>query len=297
MAGMSTRKEGPAIKRRRVAATLRERREQAGMTATEAAKLLEHDRSWLSRIESAEVKCHPTTVRLILGLYGVEPAAIEAVAVVARETRERGWYQDYTDAMPDWFAGYVGLETDASVIRTYESQVMPGILQTEAYARALAFAAPLPEPTAATERRIELRMARRAVLDRDDPPQLRVVLDEAVLRRTVGGKAVMREQIDHLIEIAQAPTVDILVLPFEVGAHAGCDGRFILMDFPPLPPPYPETTRTSVVYVDTLTFGKYLEKPTELATYAAAFERLCSSALDAGRSESFLRTIAKDLTT
>ncbi len=293
---MGGRKEGPAIKRRRVAATLRERREQVGLTVTDAAKALDHDRSWLSRIENAEVKCHPNTVRLILGHYEVEHDAIEAVAAVARETRERGWYQDYTDAMPEWFGVYVGLEADASVIRSYEAQVIPGILQTEDYARALAYAAPTPEPAAATERRIQLRMARQAVLRRDDPPQLRVVLDEAVVRRMVGGQDVMRTQLEHLIEISTAPNVDIMLLPFEVGAHAGCDGRFILMDFPPLPPPYPETTRTSVVYLDTLTFAKYLEKPSELAAYSAAFERVCSAALGPAQSERLLRTMAKDMT-
>lgn len=293
---MAQRREGPAIKRRRVATTLRERREQTGRNVTEAAKALDHTASWLSRIESAEVKCHPNDVRLILGLYGVEAEAIEAVAAVAKETRERGWYQDYTDAMPDWFGNYVGLESDASMIRTYECQVVPGLLQTESYARALAYAAPMPEPAAATERRIDLRMARRNMLTREDPPQLRVILDEAVPRRTVGGTTVMREQIGHLIEIAQMPTVDIFLLPFDVGAHAGCDGRFIIMDFPPLPLPYPETTRTSVVYIDTLTFGKYLEKPSELALYSAAFERLCGASKSAVETIRELRTMAKSLT-
>lgn len=296
MSDMGGRREGPAIKRRRVAATLRDRREQAGLTITDAAKALEHDRSWLSRIESAEVKVHPNTVRLILSLYGVEDEAIEAVANVARETRERGWYQDFTDAMPDWFRNYVGLEYDASMIRTYECQVVPGILQTEGYARALAYAAPTPEPAAATERRIRLRMERRKLLERDDPPQLRVVLDEAVICRTVGGRQVMREQLERLIEVGQMPNVEINILPFDHGAHAGCDGRFIVMDYPPLPSPYPETTRTSVVYLDTLTFGKYLEKPSELAAYSAAFERICLAALGPDASETTLRTMAKKLT-
>jgi transcriptional regulator with XRE-family HTH domain len=288
------RKEGPAIKRRRVAATLRERREQAGMSLVEAAKKLEHDRSWLSRIENAEVKAHPTTVRLILGLYEVEEPAIEAVANVARETRERGWHQDYADAMPEWFSTFIGLERDASLIRTFE-HLVPGWLQTEDYARALMYQAPMPPPAEEIERRVMLRMARRELLTKEDPPQIRVVLDEAALRRLVGGKQVMAHQIERALEVGAMPNVDIQVLPFEAGAHAGADGRFIYMDFPPLPQPYPETTRTSVVYLDTLTFARYLEKPNELALYGAAFERICSAALDTKRSAEFMRTIANGL--
>lgn len=262
----------------------------------DAAKALEHDRSWLSRIENAEVKVHPNTVRLILGLYGVEVEAIEAVANVARETKERGWQQDYADATPEWFSTYIGLERDASVIRTLEVQVFPGWMQTEDYARALLYEAPMPPTAEEIERRVKLRMARRELLTKEDPPMIRLVLEEAVLHKQVGGKRCLAEQIQRCLEIAELPNVDVQVLPFEVGAHAGCDGRFILMDFPPLPPPYPDTTRASVVYLDTLTFARYLEKPNELAAYSAAFERICSAALHPRRSAELIRRIASGLT-
>ncbi|MGH3740881.1 MAG: helix-turn-helix domain-containing protein, partial [Micromonosporaceae bacterium] len=195
----------PTVARRLVASTLRRLREQAQMTKADAAKIVEHDASWLTRIESCETRIHTNDLRVLLPGYGLSAGAAEAVMAMARQTRSRSWWQKYSDAMPDWFQLYVGLESDASVIRTYEQQSVPGLLQTEDYARAAMIASPIPPPAADMDRRLQLRMERQTLLDGDDPPHLRVVLDEAVIRRQVGGSKTMRAQLDHLVEVMDRP--------------------------------------------------------------------------------------------
>jgi hypothetical protein len=254
---------------------------------------VDHDASWLSRIESAEVRPHPNDVRALLALYGVEGDPAEAVIAVARQAKQRGWWQRYTDVLPDWFSTYVGMESEASVIRTYECQLVPGLLQTEDYARAAFRGAPIPMRDDEVERQVSLRMERQAILTAEEPPVLRVVIDEGAARRLVGGSAVMKTQINRLIEDSEKTNVQILVLPYAAGM--GFDGSFVILNFPPLPAPYPDAAEDQMVYVDTLTGALYLERPAEIAAYSAAYEQLQAVALGPKESRDTLSKIVSDL--
>ncbi|HEY9392132.1 MAG TPA: helix-turn-helix transcriptional regulator [Mycobacteriales bacterium] len=291
-----TRRTSPTAKARRVAGTLREMRERAGMSAADAARGVDHDASWISRIERVENRPHPNDVRALLTLYGnLSTEAIDAVVAVARQARQRGWWYRYSDVMPDWFGHYIGLETDAAMIRTFEAQVVPGLLQTADYARATILSTAAPDPVDRVEQRVCLRIERQALLDADDPPHLRVVLDEAALRRPIGGPKVMGAQIEHLVVMAARPNIQIQVLPTAAGIHAGMDGSFVLLDFSPPPAHYPGAAEDRLVYIDTLLSAIYLEEPGEVAAYAAVFEQLRAEALPPEDSCHLMRTIAADM--
>ncbi|MDG4798701.1 helix-turn-helix transcriptional regulator [Micromonospora sp. WMMD1082] len=278
------------MKRRRLALTLRKLREQTGLSSAEAARRVDHDASWLSRIEIAEVRPHPNDVRALLTLYGVAGEEAEAVIEVARQAKQRGWWQQYSDVLPGWFATYVGMESEASVIRSYQCQMIPGLLQTEDYARAAFRGAPVPMRDEEVERQVALRMERQAILGSAGQPTLRVILDEGAVRRAVGGPDVLRAQITRLLEESSRSRLQIQVLPF--GAGTGFDGSFVILDFPPLPAPYPDAVEDRLVYVDTLTGALYLEAPAEVAGYAAAFEQLAANALSPSESRDTLRKLA-----
>ncbi|WP_230394324.1 helix-turn-helix domain-containing protein [Plantactinospora alkalitolerans] len=278
-----------------MALTLRQLRERAGITSAEAARGVDHDASWLSRIETAEVRPHPNDVRALLALYGVKGDQAEAVITVARQAKQRGWWQRYSDVLPDWFAAYVGMESEASVIRTYECQMVPGLLQTEEYARAAFEGAPVPMRDGEVERQVSLRMERQAILTSEDPPMLRVVIDEGAARRMVGGPGVLQRQLNRLVEESTRSNVQIQLLPYSAGV--GFDGSFVILDFPPMPEPYPDAVEERVVYVDTLTGALYLEQPGEVAAYAAAHEQLQALALAPNPTRDTLRAVAADLST
>ncbi|MFB9233996.1 helix-turn-helix domain-containing protein [Plantactinospora siamensis] len=281
------------MKRRRLALTLRQLRERAGMSAAEAARAVEHDTSWLSRIETSEVRPHPNDVRALLALYGVTGSQAEAVVAVARQAKQRGWWQQYNDVLPDWFVTYLGMESEASVIRSYECQMIPGLLQTEGYARAAIEGVPVPIRATEIERQVALRIDRQTILAADDHPTLRVVLDEGAVRRLVGGVEVMRGQIDRLVQESTRARIQIQLLPFAAGT--GFDGSFVMLDFPPLPDPYPDPAEARLVYVDTLAGALYLEEPAQVSAYSAAFEQLAAVALGPRDTRDRLRLIAREL--
>lgn len=290
------------MKRRRVAATLKLLREQAKLTVTEAAGRVDHDQSWLSRIEALESGIHPNDCRALLAVYGVTGEAADAVVELAREARRRGWWQKPRSdlKLPDWFSKFVGLESDASTIRTFEVSAVPGLLQTADYARAVIRAAATPLQPEQIDRQVELRMDRQALLTSDDPPQFRAVLDEGVLRRAIGGRRVMREQIERLLQASEETHIEIQVLPFDVGAHAGLNGSFVILDFAPPPDKYPkysEQVDDRTVYIDNWLGSVHYEEPAEVASYTAVFEQIRAEALSMERSRDLLRQIGKDLTT
>ncbi|WP_431905267.1 helix-turn-helix domain-containing protein [Micromonospora carbonacea] len=286
-------RQSPTVRRRRLATTLRQLRERAGITSAEAARRVDHDASWLSRIETAEVRPHPNDVRALLNLYGVDGDQAEAVIAVARQARQRGWWQRYSDVLPDWFATYVGMESEVSAMRIYECQMVHGLLQTEDYARAVFRGAPVAMRDEEVERQVALRMERQAILGGEDQPVLRVVLDEGAVRRAVGGPEVLHAQIMKLIEHSTRSRLQIQLLPFEAGT--GFDGSFTILDFPHMPAPYPDAAEDRLVYMDTLTGALYLERPAEVAAYATAFEQLCALALSPAATRDTLRAIAQEL--
>ena len=270
----------PTNRRRRLGAELRRLREASGLTIDRVAEALECSQSKVSRIETGQVSATPRDVRDMLELYQVDPARREAMVQIAREARQRGWWHTFVD-VPDGVPAYVGLETAATSIDIYMSLIVPALLQTADYARAIIGAVRPDLPRAEIDRRVELRMSRQALLDRDDPPELRVLLDEAVLQRPVGGPAVMAAQLRRLLEDAQRPAVTLRVLPIVTGAHAGMDGPFTIFGFPA--PAEPD-----VVALDSAADALYLEGAEDLRRYRRVFERLLPAALPPEESTAFI---------
>ncbi|GII86046.1 transcriptional regulator [Sphaerisporangium siamense] len=275
----------PTVKRRRLSHVLRQLRQSADLTATEAAKRLEWDPSKVARMERNQWKLpNVHDIRLLLDLYGVtDGRQREVLITLARESRQRGWWANYEDvfrsSLPDFEAG-------ASVIRTYEALLIPGLLQTAAYAAAIWRAGQvLDEHTDhVIERHVQARLARQQVLTRESPPQLLTVIDEAALIKVVGGPTVMREQLHHLIRMAASANVTIQVLPNSSGAHAAMTGGFAIMDFSsPADDP-------SLVYMETATENLWLETPEKHQQYALIFSRVQASALSPEESVTCLST-------
>ena len=280
----------PTVKRRRLAAELRSYRDRAGLTIEEVAQRLEWSTAKISRIENARVSVLPRDVKFLLGVYGVEENGEEweALLALARESRQKGWWYAYGDAIPEGFETYVGLEADATTLRTYESEYVPGLLQTEDYARAVMRAT---MPTASDEeidRHVAVRMVRQERLTGSGAPEIWAVVSEAVLRRLVGGGPVMRAQLGRLIEASKQPNITLQVLPFSVGAHAGMDGAFMILGFP-------APADADVTYVHYYTGTLYLEKPEDLARYTQMFDHLRAAALPVGQSRDLIARARDEL--
>src|SRR5580658_1100161 len=224
----------PTVKRRRLASELRRYREVAGLTNEEVATRLEWSMAKISRIENARVSVLPRDVKFLLREYGLSERneAWELLLTLARESRTKGWWHQYGDAIPDWFQVYVGLEAEAATVSKYDSEFVPGLLQTDDYARAIHRASFIKETDEEIERRVQVRIARQELLTANGRPELWFILDEAVIRRLVGGKDAMRRQLLHLVEATTLPNVTIQVIPFAAGAHPSMDGPFTILRFP-----------------------------------------------------------------
>ncbi len=266
---MSTRT--PTGRRRRLGAELRRLREEAGLTIDRVAEALECSPSKVSRIETGQVSATPRDVRDMLALYGVADDRLEAMVQVAREARQRGWWQTFVD-VPDGVPAYVGLETAATSIDVYMALLVPALLQTPDYARAVIGAVRPDLPRAELDRRVELRLRRQGLLDQDHPPAMRVLLDDAVLRRPVGGPGVMAAQRRRLLADADRPAVTLQVLPVDAGAHAGMDGPFTIFGFP-------APAERDVVALDSAADALYLDLPEQVSRYRRVFELLLPAAL------------------
>jgi len=280
----------PTVKRRRLAAELRRRRDEAGMTIEEVAEHLEWSTAKISRIENARVSVLPRDVKFLLRTYGAEEGTDEweALLVLARESRQKGWWHAYGDAIPEWFETYVGLEADATTLRTYESEVVPGLFQTEDYARTVYRTVMIKAGNDQIEKEVAVRMARQERLTGADAPQIWSVINEAVIRRVVGGPEIMRPQLVKLAQVSEWPNVTLQVLPFSAGAHAGMDGAFMILGFP-------EPTDPEVVYVNYYTGTVYLEKPQESDQYGLMFNHLRAAALPVDQSRDLIDRVADEL--
>ena len=270
----------PTRRRRRLGAELRRLREAAGLTIDRVAEALECSQSKVSRIETGQVSATPRDVRDMLELYQVDDAQLEAMVQIAREARQRGWWYRFVD-VPDGVPAYVGLEAAATSIDIYMSLIVPALLQTADYARAVISGVRPDLPAEEIARRVELRMSRQELLDQDNPPALRVLLDDTVLRRPVGGPQVMGRQLRRLVEAGARPAVTLQVLPIGTGAHAGMDGPFTIFGFPA--PAEPD-----VVALDSAADALYLESAEDLRRYRRVFERLLPSALTPEESTAFI---------
>jgi transcriptional regulator with XRE-family HTH domain len=280
------RTPSPTVRGRRLRYELRRLREQAGLTRDEVARRLEWSGSKISRIETGQSRAQTGDVRDLLEIYGVTGAETEALVQLAREGRKRGWWTAYNDV----FTGtYVGLEAETSAMRTYQPQIIPGLLETEDYARALIRAGLVRADPDEIDRRVKARMARQDVLTRPDAPAIWAVLDEPAIRRPVGGAAVMSAQLRHLIEVTAAPNskITLQILPLAVGSHPGLSGPFVILDFPSAEDP-------SVVYLETATDGLYLEETAEIERYTLMFDHLRASALSSSESAGLIARMADE---
>jgi transcriptional regulator with XRE-family HTH domain len=279
---------GPTVRRRQLGLELRRLRETAGKTPREAADWLEISTSTLSKIELGRQAIKGTHVRLLTQLYGVGAPDADTLLRLARDANQRGWWAAYGATVPDWVRTYVGLEEDASELWVYESGLMLGLFQTPAYAEAITAAAHPEAGADELARLVAFRTARQERLFGDWAPSLRVVLDEAVLHRLVGGPTVMREQLDHLTEVAQLPHVTVSVHPFSAGAHSSIGSAFTLLRFA-------DTLGMNCVYLENDRGALYLERPADVDRYAAMFEQLSRSALSAEESLQLVARLAAEL--
>jgi len=270
---------GPAVRRRKLGAELRALRAEAGLTSGEAARLVGWHQSKVSRIETGASGVKPPDVRLLLDAYQVGDPQLRDMLLVLAGSDDGGgrhhWWHAYRGVLPPAYRDFISLESQAGAIRTLETSVVPGLLQTPEYARAVTRAAVGGLDNDGPERLdalVQVRLARQDVLRADPPLALSVVLDEAVLRREVGGPGVMARQLDRLVEAARLPQVRLQVLPFAAGAHIGITGPFVIFSFP-------STSDLDVVVLDHLTSSLYLERKEDLEAYSEAFNTLQFHAL------------------
>jgi transcriptional regulator with XRE-family HTH domain len=260
---------GSTVRRILLGSQLRRLREQRGVTRQDAGYVIRASESKISRLELGRVSFKERDVDDLLTLYGVgDKAERDALIQLAREANTPGWWHRYNDVLPGWFQTYVGLEESAALIRTYELQFVPGLLQSEGYARAVIRLGNAGAAEHEIDQRVELRLQRQERLTGPDAPRLWAVIDEGALRRPIGGPEVMRGQFEHLIEMSKLPNVTIQIMPFRFGGHAAEGGAFTILRFP-------EQDLPDVVYVENLTGAMYLDKRDDVDTYLQAMERLC----------------------
>ncbi|MPY53515.1 helix-turn-helix domain-containing protein [Streptomyces acidicola] len=281
----------PSVLRMILGRQLEELRTRAGLTFEQAGEAIGVSHSTIRRLEAAKVaRLRLPDVEKLLQVYGIrDQQEIDTFLKSVREANKRGWWHTYRDVLPDWFAAYLNLEQAALHIRAYEAEFVHGLLQTEAYARALLSAGNPHASSEATDRRVALRMRRQELLTRPMPPRVWIVMDETVLRWPVGGSRVMREQVDHLIELNRLPQVTLQIMPFSNGPHPAMRaGAFHLFRFraPELP---------DIVYLNGLVGAVYLDKPDDVVVYREALDRLGAQSAPAGKTEAVLGALRKEL--
>ncbi|MCF0085604.1 Helix-turn-helix domain-containing protein [Streptomyces griseoaurantiacus] len=280
-AGEST--SGSVVRRMLLGSHLRRLRESRGITREAAGYSIRASESKISRMELGRVSFKTRDVEDLLTLYGVaDEAERTSLLSLAKEANVAGWWHSYSDVLPSWFPTYIGLEGSAHLIRSYEVQFVHGLLQTEAYARAVVSRGMRGAGAADIDRRVALRMERQKCLVAEKAPEFHIVLDEAALRRPYGDREVMRGQLQHLIDLSERPNVRLQVMPFGFGGHSGESGAFTLLSFP-------ESDLSDVVYLEQLTSALYLDKPEDVAQYEQALKQLQQDSPSPEESRDLLR--------
>jgi transcriptional regulator with XRE-family HTH domain len=277
---------GPTVLRMLLGSQLRELREAAGVSPDRAGYEIRGSRSKISRLEHGRVGFKQRDVEDLLTLYGVTDAERrDYMVLLAQQSNNQGWWAKYDDVLPDWFETYVGLEQATSLIRTYELQFVPGLLQTEDYARAVTMLGHRSAPAEEIERRVSLRLKRQQLLA-GPQPRVWAVIDESALRRPLGGRDVMRAQLRHLLEVAELPQVTLQLMPFELGGHSAAGGSFAILRFaePDLP---------DIVYIEQLTGALYLDRREEIDHYREVMNSLSAEAETPADSARLLRRIIR----
>jgi transcriptional regulator with XRE-family HTH domain len=278
-------RSNPTVLRRQLGAELRRLREATGSTAASAAAKLDWSESKLSRIETAHTSIRNADLDRLFKLYEVSDADRTRLLALAGQSRQRAWWEVYGDSLPNAYEAYIGFEAEATGIFTYECQVVPGLLQTAEYAHAVTQIEHAEEPDLVNQR-VSVRMARQAVLTREPPPRLWAIIDEAIVRRPIGGEDVMRRQLRRLVEAAELSMITIQILPFDAGAHRGLTGSFVVLEFA-------GTAEHPLVYCEGMTGGVIRSKPEELRRYWMSFEALKAASLSEPDSISFITAVAR----
>ncbi len=280
---MSAGEPGSVVRRMLLGSQLRRLRESRGITREAAGYSIRASESKISRMELGRVSFKTRDVEDLLTLYGITDDTERAALVgLAREANVAGWWHSYSDVLPSWFPTYVGLEGAASLIRSYEVQFVPGLLQTEAYAHAVVARGMKNASAADIDRRVALRLERQKYLVSENPPDVHIVLDEAGLRRPYGDREVMRGQLQHLIDVSERPNVRLQVMPFSFGGHRAESGAFSILSFP-------ESDLSDVVYLEQLTSALYLDKREDVAQYEQVLRELQDDSPSPAESRDLLR--------
>ncbi|MCZ2526196.1 helix-turn-helix domain-containing protein [Streptomyces sp. HB2AG] len=279
----------PTVRRRRLGGLLRRLREAAGLTLEEAAAHLECHKATVSRLELGRSGVRTRDLRQLLILYGVtDEERIEPYLKMAKQGRESGWWERHADGLRPAYTDFIALEAEATEVRNYQPLLIPGLLQTPAYARAIIGAHPAVVTEKELERRVEVRLSRQALLTDGRGLRFWAVVGEGALRSAVGGRNVMREQLEHLLSAARLPNVDVQVLPCDVGEHPGGSGPFVILTFP-----LPEESH--IVCEEGLLTSVYLDSVEEVKSYASAFDALRAAALSPRKSQDMIAELLTDL--
>jgi transcriptional regulator with XRE-family HTH domain len=270
---------------RRLVIELKQFREAAGLTGEQVAEQMGWSAAKVYRIEGDRVRVLARDAQRLLKLYGIVGEQADAVMELARMARVKDWWHQYSGAIPEWFQFYVGLEAATSAMQEYNAELVTGLLQTEAYARAVMAAAMRADGEDGIDRQIAVRMQRQKRLSAPDAPVLWAVMNEAVLRRQVGGPDVMRDQLAHIDQLAARPNITVQVLPFAAGAHPAMLGSFTLMQFP-------DPADRDVVYLEAETGALYLEKPEDVRRYSLMIDYLRAQALGPAESRALIAHLA-----
>ena len=280
---------GPTVLRIVVGTQLRRLREANGLTCDQAGRAIRASPAKISRIELGRVPFKARDLADLLTFYGVHETQERAqILDLAAQAGRPGWWRKYDDVLPSWFQSYVGLEEAASLIRTYQVQFMPGLLQTEDYARAVVRLGHPDDPERDIEQRVALRLRRQQVLRSDEGPTLWAAVDEGALRRPIGGREVQRAQLQHLMELAERPRIVLQIVPFALGGHVAAGGPFTILRFPV--PELPD-----VVYLEQLTSALYLDAATDVDHYMSIMDRLCAQIEPPERTVALLESIRGEL--
>jgi hypothetical protein len=263
-------------------------RQAKNLTAAQVAKSLAWSESKVSRIEGGKSPLSDQDAKLLLNEYGVQdPEEVRQFIALTRRSRQNGWWHSFGDALPEWFKPYLGFESDAASIWTYQTELVPGLLQTESYAQAVIRATEPDFSTDEVEARASARVQRKSILTDDHAPKVWAILNEAVLRRVVGSKAIMQEQLRSLADLAQEqPNVTVQVLPFDAGAHVSMGYSFSYLSFEDVP--------GSIVYAEGLTSATYLDKQSDLSRHEEIFQRLVAASERPEKSVDMIRNIAEE---
>ena len=279
----------PTVRRKRLTTELRRLREQAGLTCEDVGQRLECSGTRISRMETGRISARPGDVRELLEIYGVTGAEADSLVQLARDARRKGWWHSYGRVLPPWFEAYIGLESDAARLRDFQPLVVPGLVQTEGYARAVLRAAPHAGRGEDIDRQVALRMQRQAILDQASPPEAWLVISESVLRMRVGGPAVMRAQLRRLADLAARTDLTIQVLPSGTAAQVQAVSPFTMLEFADAADP-------AVVYLEHLTGGVFVENEDEVRRYRVVFDHLRAEALGTVESADLITRVAAGLT-